>query len=52
MKKAYLILGFLVTGLLFLASCKKKTDENGNPPASEDVVTSCTDVNLFSINLQ
>lgn len=50
MKKINLITPLLIAGTLFLSNCKKKTDEAGNPLASTQVETSCTDINLFSIS--
>jgi len=49
MKKINLIAPILIAGTLFLSNCKKKTDDAGNPLASTQVETSCTDINLFSI---
>jgi len=48
MKTRSLIIASLLSVALF--TCKKKADEQGNLPASEEVKTSCNDVNLFSIN--
>lgn len=50
MKRSTAFLLLALSGLLFISSCKKKTDDDGNPLASTQVETSCTDINLFSIN--
>lgn len=40
---------FIIVTAFLLSDCKKKTDDAGNPLASTQVETSCTDINLFSI---
>lgn len=50
MKKINFIAPLLIASTLFLSNCKKKTDEAGTPVASTQISTSCTDVNVFSIN--
>lgn len=49
MKKINFIAPLLISSTLFLSNCKKKTDDAGNPVASTQISTSCTDVNVFSI---
>ena len=49
MKKINFITPLIIASTLFLSNCKKKTDDAGNPLASTQVETSCTDINLFSI---
>lgn len=46
MLKKYCVL--VLAGAMLLFSCKKKSEDG--PAASDEVQTSCTDVNLFSIN--
>ena len=40
----------IIATAFLLSDCKKKTDDAGNPLASTQVETSCTDINLFSIS--
>jgi predicted Zn-dependent protease len=40
----------IIATAFLLSDCKKKTDDAGNPVASTQISTSCTDLNVFSIN--